>query len=295
MLDSAFSVYLSFRAYGRYGHIKGMTELELLILLPLLLLAGLFSGDDGPDAEPAPGPNGEPLTAGATAGDDTLIGTFGADLIATGAGMDDITGGAGNDTLRSGSGDDVVSSGPGDDNLFLGDGDDETFLLFTEQGFTRLFDEGGDDTIRGEGGNDTLFDRFGSDEMYGGAGNDTLASYDDGASPSDRDTLFGGEGDDRLFGDDGDRLYGGAGDDTFELQLAVDDRGDQWVRIYDFDPTVETIEVQMQYGPNPPVVSFAPDPNGGTRLLIGGTNYAVIEGIPPENLTLANVNAFRVF
>ncbi|PCH67324.1 MAG: hypothetical protein COC12_11565 [Rhodobacteraceae bacterium] len=66
-------------------------------------------------------------------------------------------------------------------------------------------------------GHDTLFGGSGNDALYGSAGHDTLV----GGAGNDRlyggngiDILKGGTGDDDLYGDTGnDRLYGGLGDD----------------------------------------------------------------------------------
>jgi Ca2+-binding RTX toxin-like protein len=263
--------------------------MEFLFLLPLLLLAGLFT-----DGGSAGDENDAPLTHGATNGDDDVVGTDVAEVIATGDGADRILGEGGDDTLRSGAGDDVVASGVGDDEVYLGAGADFYTPNYEQLNGEFIIPDGGNDTVYGEAGSDALFDEFGSDVFYGGAGNDGLLSVDDGTSPTERDTMYGGAGDDTIGGDDGDRLYGGEGDDTFVLRVAETDRGDQWIRIYDFDPTTEIIEAEVLYGPDLPVVTFEPGANGGTRLLINGTNFAVIEGVPPEMLTLANVNAVRM-
>ncbi|PML75492.1 calcium-binding protein [Enterovibrio norvegicus] len=75
----------------------------------------------------------------------------------------------------------------------------------------------GDPTI---GGNDSLYGYDGDDRLYGEGGDDSLIGGDG------NDVLSGGEGDDRMWGEDGDdlihggngddRLFGQNGDDTLE-------------------------------------------------------------------------------
>lgn len=69
--------------------------------------------------------------------------------------------------------------------------------------------------VFGFGGNDRLQGGFGSDTLDGGDGNDTLIDDIFNASPTIRDTLLGGAGDDRIQSTGGrDIIDGGAGDDT---------------------------------------------------------------------------------
>lgn len=84
------------------------------------------------------------VVAGATSGDDTLLGTSGVDLIDGLAGNDSIGGNAGNDVLRGGAGDDAISGNTGDDTLY------------------------------GDAGSDILNGGTGDDSLYGGAGRDTF-------------------------------------------------------------------------------------------------------------------------
>lgn len=89
----------------------------------------------------------------------------------------------------------------------------------------------GDDVIYGHEGDDTLVGGDGSDEIHGGDGDDVIrsGSYGQpdeayhpyyGADPdpdNDKDTVYGGEGNDHIStGDDDDVIYGGSGDDTID-------------------------------------------------------------------------------
>lgn len=142
------------------------------------------------------------LRADGGPGDDTFNG---------GAGNDYFEGGSGNDTLRGAAGTDVLLGGAGDDEIFGGYGDDN------------LSGGDGDDTIYGSRGNDEITGDLGADTLYGGPGNDNMSSnvnfrMNPHAQTFEPDTagarMFGGEGDDMLWGSDRwDRMQGGPGDD----------------------------------------------------------------------------------
>jgi Ca2+-binding RTX toxin-like protein len=98
----------------------------------------------------------------ATAGADTILGTWydetidglaGADTIKAGGGNDTLSGGAGNDTIYGGKGNDVLAGGA-DNDLVIGDGGDDSYVFNTGDGqdvirdFSSYFDgDGGTDTI----------------------------------------------------------------------------------------------------------------------------------------------------
>ncbi|MEC7257372.1 MAG: calcium-binding protein, partial [Pseudomonadota bacterium] len=130
----------------------------------------------------------------------------------------------GNDTLIGGMGDDILYGEGGNDTLEGGSGDD------------RLFGGDGIDNISGGSG---------SDYVEGGAGNDIIdtsgpntSNLPDRGFPSyngfpavpadpdafnDRDTVYGGDGDDVITtGDDNDIIFGGAGDDVIDGGLDDD-------------------------------------------------------------------------
>jgi Ca2+-binding RTX toxin-like protein len=258
--------------------------MEVLLLLPLLLLAGFVVDTSASDTD-------EPPLPGGTSGDDSLTGTPAAEGVNGLTGNDTIRADGGDDTIAAGTGDDVVSGGTGDDVVGLGAGNDSYVPDFIDE-FTP--NDGGNDTVFGEDGSDLILDAFGADEFHGGAGNDALVSVDDGPSPTPADTMYGGAGDDTLGGDDGDRLYGGEGTDRFVMGLNAEDRGDQWVRIMDFNPAAEVIDIEVNYGPNIPVITFEAGNSGSTRLLVNGTNFALVQGVLPGDMRLENVNALRV-
>ncbi|WP_300451935.1 putative Ig domain-containing protein, partial [Accumulibacter sp.] len=169
--------------------------------------------------------------------------------VGAGSGSDRVYAGAGNDVVFSANDDDFLLLEDGDDRAWGGSGAD-----FLVGGGGRDFlvgdgraDETGDDTLDGGDEDDVLFGGAGEDVLLGGAGNDHLwgdggsgfalgawtvtrqikekagITYYDAAFESanyfveagENDLLFGGTGDDWLFGNAGsDLLDGGAGDDV---------------------------------------------------------------------------------
>ncbi|MFT6532481.1 MAG: Ca2+-binding RTX toxin-like protein [Limimaricola cinnabarinus] len=155
----------------------------------------------------------------------------------------------GNDTVLAGNGDDEVYGGAGDDTLHGETGDDR---LFGGEGRDTLFGGTGDDTLDGGAGNDELFAGRGRDVIHGGDGDDVIDSSDGdreadfdrfdnpypgiGLTPDpdvfdDRDTVYGGAGNDTIHtGDDRDTIFGGTGNDTIDAGIDDDrvlgDEGD---------------------------------------------------------------------
>ncbi|WP_298193480.1 hypothetical protein [Novosphingobium sp.] len=127
------------------------------------------------------------------AGDDVVAGDAGDDKLFGDAGDDGIDGGDGEDTVRAGTGEDIVSGGNGDDVIYVDEAD------------------GVQDIAEGNDGDDTLRGGTGKDELNGVAGNDKLYAGSDGG------TLYGGDGDDQLWGSKSAVLNGGAGNDTFNV------------------------------------------------------------------------------
>lgn len=96
---------------------------------------------------------------------------------------------------------DSQSGGQGQDSL---SGDDYDDLIF-----------GGGAVVAPNDGNDVIYGHHGNDGLYGNGGNDVIYgdnSLDDNSGYAD--TLYGGLGDDSMFGGGGaDELYGNYGDD----------------------------------------------------------------------------------
>lgn len=157
-------------------------------------------------------------TAGADLIDVDYTGDFdgdridGHDAVLPGALPDDdrIYAGEGNDTLLSGNGADLAYGGPGDDVIDTG-----------TQGAAPLPDRGYPGLYAADA--DPMDDR---DTVFGGVGNDTIRTGDDadevhGGTGDDSidggfddDTIFGDDGNDTILGAEGsDEIYGGEGDD----------------------------------------------------------------------------------
>ncbi|EGW52476.1 hypothetical protein HMPREF1022_00603 [Desulfovibrio sp. 6_1_46AFAA] len=163
---------------------------------------------------------------------DDLTGRAGGDDAITGSAHNDVIfGQEGNDVIHGGAGHDILHGGTGDDLLF-GDGDTLNNANLLDDLATYLEMSSDDPAgimskIRGldapslEGlakkveefespadGNDQLYGGEGDDILFGMGGNDQLFGG------SGDDYLFGGGGDDYLDGGSGeDKLYGGSGSD----------------------------------------------------------------------------------
>lgn len=122
------------------------------------------------------------------------------DRIYAGSGDDTIRSGLGNDTIDGGIGNDRIYGGPGSDFVLGQDGND----LIDTQGDYALPDRGYPGLYPSD--SKPYDDR---DTVYGGNGNDTIRTGDD------RDLIYGGDGNDSIDGGfDDDLIYGGKGNDT---------------------------------------------------------------------------------
>jgi Ca2+-binding RTX toxin-like protein len=183
----------------------------------------------------------------AGAGNDSLYGDDVGELSA-GSGADRLEGGGGDDVLNGGRGPDSLFGGPGNDALDPGlggpaendilegdEGDDRVSyglrslpVVTTKDGIANDGQEGEGDDIRPDveritGGlaNDSVGGGADADVLDGGPGDDTVNGFDgddelhgDGGLSAGADTLVGGSGNDRLYGEAGpDTLGGGPGND----------------------------------------------------------------------------------
>jgi Ca2+-binding RTX toxin-like protein len=156
---------------------------------------------------------------------ENVIGTPYNDSITGNASNNMLSGRGGNDSINGLGGNDVLSGGDGNDKIFGGAGNDQ------------LWGNAGNDSLYGQDGNDSLWGGAGSDFQSGGAGYD-FARYDeaghtpnvivtldnianDGASgendnvQNDIEGIFGGAGNDVLYGNEQDNtLFGMGGNDV---------------------------------------------------------------------------------
>ncbi len=184
---------------------------------------GLLLGDEGTDNDLIDAPNGDD-SIDAGAGDDRVFG---------GSDDDTIEGGVGNDQIFGGSGVDRITDASGREEVFGGDGHD--FIDVSGPDATALPDVGypyqSPDPVSGnlipfpgyaadtdpEDDKDTVFGGAGDDRIITGDDNDVI----DGGTGSDRisagfddDTVYGRTGFDLIEGGEGnDYIEGGAGDD----------------------------------------------------------------------------------
>ena len=174
-------------------------------------------------------------------GNDVLSGGIGEDSLVGGVGEDTLSGMAGNDTLEGGDDNDTLIGGANNDQLFGGEGadslegNDGEDTLSGGEGADSLFGNSGDDELLGEGGSDSIVGGDGRDLAFGGDGADFIntratAATPDDAGPfsdpdpnDDRDTVFGGAGNDVvLTGDDADLVYGDSGNDSIDAGVDND-------------------------------------------------------------------------
>lgn len=226
----------------------------------------------------------------ADGGNDVILGGSGDDYIYGGAGNDHIDGGAGKDVIFGERGNDRILGGSGNDKIYGGSGhdiifgdhiaydgkkqNDETFNLyktFNKKAFSEEFkaalDSDGvlikksDFTISEVGNVDVDKDNeFGSDKIYGGEGDDLIFG-DSGAADGASDIIEGGIGNDVIDGDggndtidggiDNDVIYGGAGDDVIDGGAGNDSLyGDAGVFAYKSDKKNSFGGDQITFGEN---------------------------------------------
>lgn len=201
------------------------------------------------------------------AGDDTLYGGFGDDTLTSDEGAIFMFGAEGNDTITATAGDGRIGGGEGDDKITTtdanvtivgGEGADEISVTGGEG--IKVYGGPDDDLITGSDALGTyLSGDLGDDRVAavggridGGEGADVLASYGsydedavieaNGESGDDdpRTALYGGEGDDQLWGVEGNTIMtGGAGADEFHTQ----DRA----TIEDFEPGEDVLIIDLLY------------------------------------------------
>ncbi|WP_141243668.1 calcium-binding protein, partial [Pseudomonas indica] len=147
-------------------------------------------------------------------------------FISGGNGNDHIDAGTGNDTVQGDQDDDVISGMTGNDFLLGGEGNDTlygdgvrnpkyfSYTPLEKDGHDLLLGGEGDDYLVGQGGRDTLFGGLGKDKLFG----DERWNETNGLTPSsllNDDYLDGGEDDDYLEGGGKDDvLIGGSGNDN---------------------------------------------------------------------------------
>lgn len=248
-----------------------MLAFTLLPLIGIGLLA-LALDDDFEEAAAA-----SRSDASGTEEDDMLLGGGENDLLSGLGGDDELRGEGGDDRILAGDGSDLAIGGAGADALFGEDGDD---TLWGIDGDDTLDGGPGDDILRGDAGEDLLLPGAGADAALGGAGDDEISgaffSADD--LPDLPDRLDGGEGEDRITGDDGDLVTGGGGADILRV-LGIDQPDATPVTITDFDPEEDTLVLVDDAGND---VSFAPFGETPQEGEFDGLPFVEIRATPDE-------------
>jgi Ca2+-binding RTX toxin-like protein len=154
-------------------------------------------------------------TISGTNDEDLLFGTSGDDVIRAKDGQDEVRGAGGNDRIYGEGDGDSLYGDSGDDTIH-GDGGSIMSVDYISGGT-------GADTIHGDSGDasrghrDTIEGGAGDDKIWGNGGGDHLVGgdgHDEIHGQDGDDTLIGEDGDDKLYGEaEDDRLTGGDGDD----------------------------------------------------------------------------------
>jgi Ca2+-binding RTX toxin-like protein len=270
-------------------------------------------------------------TIAGDAGDQLIAGFNGDDLLSGGAGVDFLIGDNGSDSLAGDAGNDVLLCGAGDDQLAGGDGND---LLVGGAGNDSMTGGAGNDVLAGMGGVDTLDGGAGNDVLIGLTPNPAnaqdlldglnvneleaaiesrygpisdpfetrilrnLLSIDANESPTQ---MIGGDGNDTLVGDRGDVMTGGTGADRFSAltpSLPDDPNGADFgtsVRITDFDPAVDRLEVVVET-PGAANIQIAPRDQGlaeevdlGLIVQVNGVDVAFLAGLRAGDIDVADI------
>ena len=215
------------------------------------VLSGINAANltDGPDDNvldvlDASGFSGN-ATLYAGSGNDELIGGSGNDYLDGGSGHDTIEAGGGNsilvgtsgagDILEGGSGDDTIYGSQGADSIVGGSGSDVIYggpvasSISGGTGPDTIVGAASGDTIYGNGGPDVIISGGGHDLIYGdnpaGTGDTGAVSYIygtfQGETGAGTDTIYGGKGNDYLFGY-GDTIVPGGSGSIVDNTLATD-------------------------------------------------------------------------
>lgn len=199
------------------GYVEGTTGSDLIDYN--------YTGD--PDGDKID--HNDAILGAAKSNDDIVYAYGGNDTVLAGLGNDTVYGGDGNDKVDGGAGNDVLYGGNGRDTLIGGDGRDMVYggpdgdLIDTSSGVTGERPDIGYPGLYAADA-DPNNDR---DTVYGGAGDDTIRTGDDADSIHgnegadlidagvDNDTVHGDAGNDTIIGGEGsDSISGGSGDDV---------------------------------------------------------------------------------
>lgn len=215
-----------------------------------------------------------------------IMGTDGDDVLNGTSGDDTIFGGAGDDrlgftrTIDGRNGADVMYGGTGDDTYWVDDIGDRTIERAGEGYDTThasiswtLADNVEQLYLRTAAHNNGTGNAL-DNRIFGNSGNNVLSGMDG------NDTLVGHEGDDVLIGGKGDDvLTGGTGRDTFRFTA-----GDGRDTITDFSTSEgELLDIRGYSG-----YRELRDENGGTRVVLSGSDSIFLEGVASGSLSADN-------
>ncbi|BFU46375.1 calcium-binding protein [Krasilnikovia sp. MM14-A1004] len=213
------------------------------------------------------GPRGDILRG--DRGRDTIRGLGGNDRIDGSYDNDHLYGGDGNDRFEDGFGNDVVHGGNGDDSFFVDPGNDKFYgdagndeVLAFEPYKEQIYDDA--DLFSGGVGDDVLIYAYSRDvtiDADGAVGDDGAKGEHDSIA-ADFESLYGGSGNDHIYGTARDELLGGGegndvivgygGNDILLGDVGTDKlyggTGNDWLDGHDFN--TDDVKDLLDAGPN---------------------------------------------
>lgn len=221
-------------------------------------------------------------------GEDTIDGGWDDDIISSGDGADSVIGGRGNDSITGGSGNDTIDAGGDPDDDYYSDhegpGSVPDDQKFVPGGIEGFFSDPNPDDDK--------------DTVFGGSGNDSIITGDDADSISgggDDDYIDGGIDDDTIQGDDGrDTIVGGHGADSIEggfgadlIYASYDDLSDPTNLLYanvtdDTDPLVDN-DTDIVFG------------GGGADTIYGGDDDDTLHGGSGEDRLYGGIDEDEIY
>lgn len=213
-------------------------------------------------------------------GSDVLLGGAGNDAVFGGRGFDTLIGGAGNDALNGGAGNDLIAGSSGTDKIEGGAGADIISGYDLDTGATattiNMVAAEPQASAKLEAIVDTAEANFGADATA-----DVIARLRAGLTGADTvngdDALFGGRGNDTIFGDFSDTMSGGQGADAFTI---TSDGANEVVTITDLNPAEDTLRIFVPAGANTAVTFInGATPEIGVTVQVAGDAVAQLIGL----------------
>ena len=271
-----------------------------------ILIGDQFSNDETVNTDLRLAAAADIIRAGA--GNDIVYAGGGNNYVNAGEGDDQVSGGSGNEMLQGGSGNDVVYGLGGDDILMGGTSTyaEQNAFVSAHIGAVLSWTHDGTTNAKSAGTTESRYylglmenTRTGADTLDGGAGNDRLFGQDG------VDTLIGGAGNDLLDGGTGiDSMEGGTGNDSYYVDSSLD----ELIELAGTANGKDAVFASVSFGlaADNAIESLATASKAGTTALnltgndfdqmIGGNNGAnVLNGLGGSDVVSGNAGNDRLF